>query len=210
MGADATGKSYLPNGETLEGKMNYEPSVLPVAVGGYYWVLFTSRRTYGNTISPTSGDPPGNDPFGTEANPSPRKKVWIAAIDIDHPGKLDPSHPAFYLPGQELRTANMRAFAALAPCQQNGVSCETGADCCGGYCREVVALRRRRPGVCSACRLPPTPARSSPSRAKRPRIAATRRTFASTTAAPRRRSFPEPRLEPALVFSPRRRVSARA
>jgi hypothetical protein len=31
----------------------------------------------------------------------------------------------------------MRAYAALAPCQQNGVSCETGADCCGGYCREV-------------------------------------------------------------------------
>ena len=92
---------------------------------------------YGNTISPTSGDPPGNDPFGTEANPSPRKKVWIAAIDIDHAGKADPSHPAFYLPGQELRTANMRAFAALAPCQTNGVSCETGADCCGGYCRET-------------------------------------------------------------------------
>jgi hypothetical protein len=136
-GRDATGMSYLPNGETIEGRMNYEPSVLPVAVGGYYWVLFTSRRTYGNTISLTSGDPQGKDPFGTEANPSPRKKVWIAAIDIDHAGKADPSHPAFYLPGQELRTANMRAFAALAPCQTNGVSCETGADCCGGYCRET-------------------------------------------------------------------------
>jgi hypothetical protein len=136
-GRDAAGQTYLPYGETAEGKMNYEPSVLPVAVGGYYWVLFTSRRMYGNTISPTSGDPPGKDPFGSEANPSPRKKIWIAAIDIDHAGKADPSHPAFYLPGQELRTANMRAFAALAPCKQDNVSCETGADCCGGYCRET-------------------------------------------------------------------------
>jgi hypothetical protein len=136
-GRDAAGVSVLPYGETAEGKMNYEPSVLPIAVGGYYWVLFTSRRMYGNTISPTSGDPPGNDPFGTEANPSPRKKVWLAAIDIDHAGKADPSHPAFFLPGQELRTANMRAFAALAPCKQDNASCETGADCCGGYCRET-------------------------------------------------------------------------
>ena len=30
--------------------MNYEPTVLPVAVGGYYWVVFTSRRAYGNFI----------------------------------------------------------------------------------------------------------------------------------------------------------------
>ncbi len=136
-GRDASGQLYLPYGETVEGRMNYEPSVLPVAVGGYYWVLFTSRRAYGNTISPTSGDPPGNDPFGSEANPSPRKKIWIAAIDIDHASKADPSHPAFYLPGQELHTANMRAFAALAPCKPNNMSCETGADCCGGFCRET-------------------------------------------------------------------------
>jgi hypothetical protein len=136
-GRDASGVTYLPTGETSEGKMNYEPSVLPVAVGGYYWVLFTSRRTYGNTISPTSGDPAGNDPFGSEANPSARKKIWIAAIDIDHAGKADPSHPAFYLPGQELRTANMRAFAALAPCKSDNMGCETGADCCGGFCRET-------------------------------------------------------------------------
>ncbi|HET6280853.1 MAG TPA: hypothetical protein VFH73_07805 [Polyangia bacterium] len=136
-GRDANGQLYLPYGEMIEGQMNYEASVLPVAVGGYYWVLFTSRRAYGNMISPTSGDPAGNDPFGSQANPSARKKIWIAAIDIDHAGKPDPSHPAFYLPGQELRTANMRAFAALAPCKQNNMSCETGADCCGGFCRET-------------------------------------------------------------------------
>ena len=49
---------------------------------------------------------------------------------------LDPSHAAFYLPGQEDDSANMRAFAALAPCQQMGATCESGSDCCDGYCRQ--------------------------------------------------------------------------
>jgi hypothetical protein len=136
-GRDAMGQSYLPYGDAAEGRLNYEPSVLPVPVGGYYWVLFTSRRAYGNTISPTSNNPPGGDPFGSENSPSPRKKIWIAAIDINHASATDPSHPAFYLPGQELNTANMRAFAALAPCQPDNTSCQTGADCCTGFCRET-------------------------------------------------------------------------
>jgi hypothetical protein len=152
-GRDATWKLYLPYGETVEGRMNYEPSVLPVPVGGYYWVLFTSRRAYGNTISPTSNNPPGNDPFGTEANPSPRKKIWIAAIDIDHASKADPSHPAFFLPGQEINTANMRAFSALAPCKPMNDTCETGADCCGGFCREISRAADGTPML--ACVPPP-------------------------------------------------------
>jgi hypothetical protein len=152
-GRDAAGATYLPYGEMAEGRLNYEPSVLPVPVGGYYWVLFTSRRTYGNTISPTSNDPAGNDPFGSQNSPSARKKIWIAAIDIDHAGKMDPSHPAFFLPGQELRTANMRAFAALAPCKADNASCETGADCCGGYCRETSRAADGTPVL--ACVPPP-------------------------------------------------------
>jgi hypothetical protein len=131
------GALYLPYGAAVEGRMNYEPNVIPVAVGGYYWVLFTSRRAYGNTISPTSTMPPGNDPWGTDSDPSPRKKLWIAAIDVDHPTKADPSHPAFYLAGQEVESANMRAFAALAPCKPQGGDCESGADCCDGFCRET-------------------------------------------------------------------------
>jgi hypothetical protein len=131
------GALYLPYGDAVEGKMNYEPSVVPVAVGGYYWVLFTSRRTYGNTISPDSTAPPGKDPWGSDADPSARKKLWIAAIDVDHPTRPDPSHPAFYFAGQEVESANMRAFAALAPCKPQGGDCESGADCCQGFCRET-------------------------------------------------------------------------
>ena len=117
--------NYLPFGAP-EAHKNYEPTILPVAVGGYYWAVFTSRRVYGNIVGP------GVDPF---VQNSPRKKLWVSAIDINMmPGK-DPSHPAFYLPGQELPAGNMRGFWALDPCKQNGNTCETGDECCGGFCR---------------------------------------------------------------------------
>ena len=129
----------LPYGETVEGRMNYEPSVLPVAVGGYYWVLFSSRRAYGNTVAPGGMLDHEQDPWGSDSRPSLRKKVWLAAIDVEHAGVADPSHPAIYLPGQELEGGNMRAFAAMAPCQPDGGACESGSDCCGGFCRQTAA-----------------------------------------------------------------------
>jgi hypothetical protein len=141
-GYDEDGQLYLPGGDAQEAHLNYEPSVLPVPVGGYYWVLFTSRRTFGNTIAPGGTVARGDDiwgiPQGTDTEtPSPRKKIWVAAIDIDHQGSSDPSHPAFYLPGQELESGNMRAFAALEPCKKKGKACESGAECCDGFCRET-------------------------------------------------------------------------
>src|SRR5258706_215272 len=92
------GAQYLPSfGEVGEGRMNYEPTVLPLPVGGYYWVIFTSRRTYGNTIAPGGSVPAGDNIWGSGDAPSVRKKLWLAAIDVDHVGKADPSHPALYL-----------------------------------------------------------------------------------------------------------------
>ncbi len=139
-GWNDSGESYLPYGEAEEQNLDYEPTVLPVPVGGFYWVLFTSRRCYGNTLAP-GGTDGGDNKWQAEGdqaeNPSPRKKIWIAAIDLDYTGKLDPSHPAFYLPGQELDAGNMRAFAALEPCKPQGASCESGAECCDGFCRET-------------------------------------------------------------------------
>lgn len=141
-GYDESGELYLPGGAAEEAHLNYEPSVLPVPVGGYYWVLFTSRRTYGNTIAPGGSVARGDDIWGIpqppdDESPSPRKKIWIAAIDLEHGDALDPSHPAFYLPGQELESGNMRAFAALEPCKKKGKSCESAAECCDGFCRET-------------------------------------------------------------------------
>jgi hypothetical protein len=132
------GALYLPSfNEVGEGRMNYEPTVLPLPVGGYYWVIFTSRRTYGNTIAPGGSVPMGDNIWGSADSPSVRKKLWLAAIDIDHVGKADPSHPALYMPGQEVESGNMRGFGALAPCQGEGATCESGADCCAGFCRET-------------------------------------------------------------------------
>jgi hypothetical protein len=115
---------YLPYG-AQDVHLNYEPTVLPEAVGGYYWVLFTSRRRYGNTITEPSQDA------------QRRKKLWVAAVDINAKPGTDPSHPAFYLPDQELAAGNMRGFWALDPCKQNGNSCESADECCGGFCRQV-------------------------------------------------------------------------
>lgn len=134
LNGDTASGTYLPYGDAEEGDMNYEPTVVPVPVGGYYWVIFTSRRAYGNTIAP-GGTQAGGDAIFRKN--SPRKKLWVAAIDLDYATKDDPSHPAFYLPGQELAAGNMRAFAALEPCKPNGSSCESGVDCCGGYCRQT-------------------------------------------------------------------------
>jgi hypothetical protein len=120
--------TYLPYG-SAEQNLNYEPTVLPLAVGGYYWVVFTSRRFYGNIMNPTN--------YPDAWSNKERKKLWVAAIDINPaPGK-DASHPAFYLPGQEFEAGNMRGFWALDPCKTNGITCETSDECCGGYCRQV-------------------------------------------------------------------------
>ena len=144
-GRDAAGTSALPYGEAVDNNLNYEPNIMPLPVGGYYWVVFTSRRSYGNKWAPGRAvkatdqyDDPKQDPWGSNAGPSPRKKLWVAAIDLNHAdaANLDPSHAAFYLPGQEDDSANMRAFAALAPCQQMGATCESGSDCCDGFCRQ--------------------------------------------------------------------------
>ncbi len=121
------GTIYLPYGADDEHR-NYEPNVLPVAVGGYYWVVFTSRRQYGNLI---------NTPETGNYGDTKRKKLWVAAIDIDYVPGQDPSHPAFYLTGQEDASGNMRGYWVLDPCRQDGQGCDTGDECCNGYCRQV-------------------------------------------------------------------------
>jgi hypothetical protein len=118
---------YVPYGSN-DINLSFEPTVVPIAVGGYYWAVFTSRRCYGNTVTPTNSSGP-DDPL--------RKKLWIAAIDINHMSGKDPSHPAFYLDGQEASAGSLRGFWALDPCKPNGQSCESGDECCGGFCRQV-------------------------------------------------------------------------
>ncbi len=123
-GYDSTGKEYLPFPGRDE-NLDFYPTINPVSAGGYFWTYFTSRRAYGNLY-------PGNNKQG--AKDIGTKAIWVSAIDIDPAPGTDPSHPAFYLPGQELGSGNIRAFAVLAPCTGDGSACESGVDCCGGSC----------------------------------------------------------------------------
>ncbi len=112
--------------------MNYEPTVSPLAEGGYAWVVFTSRRMYGSvaTIPPFCSDPSGVDLID---NITP-KKLWVSAMDLTGAPGADASHPAFYLPGQEILAGNSRGFWVLDPCLSDGATCMSGDQCCDGYC----------------------------------------------------------------------------
>ncbi len=101
---------------------NYEPTFLPVSLGGYFWLVFVSERTYGNTLS--------------NIDPATRsKQLWVTAIDASPTAGSDPSHPAFWLPGQEVDNQNMRGEWALNPCKALGETCESGYECCEGFCQ---------------------------------------------------------------------------
>jgi hypothetical protein len=132
------GKNYVPvggNAHNDDSTLNYEPTVNPVVSGGYAWVVFTSRRLYGNvaTMNPFWSDPRFHD----LSNAPTTKKLWVAAIDLNAMPGTDPSHPAFYLPAQELLAGNSRGFWVVDPCKKDGTTCETGDECCGGYCQSV-------------------------------------------------------------------------
>lgn len=152
-GTNEDGESYLPklatpknmtctaDGKTVgdidtdhadDVNLNYEPTVNPIASGGYAWVVFTSRRMYGNVadIPPFCSDPRGVNLIENVTT----KKLWVAALNLKGKPGEDISHPAFYLPAQELLAGNTRGAWVLDPCRADGDSCETGDQCCNGYC----------------------------------------------------------------------------
>ena len=89
-------KTYLPGG-TADLHQSYYPTVSAIPSGGYAWAFFDSARSYGNQGS--------------------HRAVWGTAITIAANGSYlaDPSHPAFYLPGQDANTPNFRAVAVPDP-----------------------------------------------------------------------------------------------
>jgi WD40 repeat protein len=114
----------------LDYRMNYMPSVAPTSTGGKSWVVFTSRRMYGNVAV--------QDPFDAEPSQScssrevPTKKLWVSAIDDTWTPGTDPSHPAFYIPGQELAAGNSNGYWVSEACKDLGSACSSDDDCCGG------------------------------------------------------------------------------
>lgn len=108
---------------------NYEPNFAPIPAGGYFWVIFTSQRTYGNELTgPVLNYDANNNPT------SGVKQLWVTAIKQNPAPGEDPSHAPFWLPGQALNNLNMRAFWALDPCREDGTTCETASQCCSGSC----------------------------------------------------------------------------
>ena len=91
--ANGNGLGLPTNGEHPDDTiLNYQPTVNPVASGGYFWVVFTSRRIYGNLLT---GKPWGdNEGDGG----GPQKKLWVAAIDINNPNAGHRSEPPGLLP----------------------------------------------------------------------------------------------------------------
>ncbi len=101
---------------------SFEPTFNPQARGGFFWLVFSSERDWGNRIPGGAAPDNGN------------KRLWIAAID-SMPGSGDPSHPPFFVEGQDETRLNMRGFWALAQCIPTGQgTCNAGFQCCSGYC----------------------------------------------------------------------------
>jgi hypothetical protein len=133
-----------------EAQLNYFPTASPQEAGDKYWVLFTSRRLYGNVAvsSPWQAERSNNaanrfgaynsgtceNALGPGSGLLETKKLWVAAVDKDWRSRPeeDPSHPAFYLPGQELQAGNSHAYWVATPCAEQNAACETDDDCCGG------------------------------------------------------------------------------
>jgi hypothetical protein len=144
----ANGAIYIPTGPNNHDDdtvLNYDPSLAPIVSGGYAWLIFMSRRLYGNTatIDPWFSDPREHDLTQTPTT----KKLWATAIDLNPQPGTDPSHPAFYIPGQEILAGNARPFWVLDACvgadgkpctlgspvcSQQGGKCQVAIDCCDG------------------------------------------------------------------------------
>jgi len=101
-----------------------EPTFCPISRGGFSWVVFTSMRDWGNEHT----GPVNNG----------KRRLWVAAIDKEL-GTVDPSHPPFYVEGQDDKP-NMRGFWALAKCietpkaGETGTMCKANFECCSGFC----------------------------------------------------------------------------
>jgi hypothetical protein len=113
-----------PTVPAIQQNHSFEPTFDPQDRGGYFWVVVSNERDFGNQVVVGAGKTPAN------AN----KRLWVAAIDKTS-GSADPSHPPFYLEGQDPNRLNMRGFWANSPCIPTGqTTCSAGFQCCSGYC----------------------------------------------------------------------------
>jgi hypothetical protein len=147
--ADNCGNTGTAN-NVFDYRLNYLPAVSPIQAGGLSWVVFTSRRMYGSVAR---NDPWDAEPtFACYSGDPQTKKLWIAAIDGTFTPGTDPSHPAFYLPGQELAAGNSDGYWVTEPCAGLNQACESDDDCCSA----TGPSPTRECKVTSSATVPPT------------------------------------------------------
>ncbi len=145
----------LNRGEVAtDANKSYQPTMLPVAAGGYRWVVFTSTRPYGNTLNLPGVQKDFSDPtkysnqtmatsYTAMTNYSDiQSQLWVSAIDDSPSAGADRSHPGFWLPSQNYSAnaatgyINERGFWVQDACHPPGTTasstCEVDEDCCGG------------------------------------------------------------------------------
>jgi len=92
--------------------MDVQPAFSPYIEGGYYWLLFYSRRPYGQL--------------------STHKQLWVTAVRADMAPGEDGSFPAFWLPGQDPNRQNITGYWSPPTCTTVGDVCKTVDECCSG------------------------------------------------------------------------------
>ncbi|HUB06768.1 MAG TPA: hypothetical protein VMB50_07200 [Myxococcales bacterium] len=102
----------LPNGGGTDTTSRFA-NFSPYKEGGYHWLAFFSLRPYGWQTTGTN------------------RQIWITAVDDNGTPASDPSHPAFWLPGQSTASDNDKAQWATLPCVGEGQTCQGDIDCCG-------------------------------------------------------------------------------
>ncbi len=119
--SDVTGKSVVQLKQATFDPMNdnhsYNPVFAPKSAGGYTWIVFISKRNYGNKL--------------VNAN---RQQLWMTAIADPPDANKDPSNPPFYIRGQQNCDKSENAYYALDPCKKDGEDCEHGIECCNKSC----------------------------------------------------------------------------
>lgn len=95
------GVAYRLDNACGGGRDCYVPNFSPYDDGGYYWLVFYTTRDYGNAQAGTKG--------------TKRRQLWVTAIDKSKLGTGDPSSVAYWLPDQDVLSANMSAYWAPPP-----------------------------------------------------------------------------------------------
>ncbi len=98
----------------------YFPNFSPFVQGGHYWLVYFSRRAYGNAQAGTRG--------------TGRRQLWVTAVSTTVTAGADPSNVPYWLPGQDVGSDNVSGFWAPQPCRPRGASCTVSSECCAGTC----------------------------------------------------------------------------